>query len=107
MWLNRGNRQVFYLCRRVNGRPQQIRVGIGPLAERLAAELEGRKQVRKASAEACAAWKAKASGAERPLDELCAGLDQMTAASLLALGYHRHDRSKWRKRREHRESQDE
>ena len=99
MWLNRGNRQVFYLCRRVNGKPRQIRIGTGPLAEKLAAELEGRKRTRKASAEACAAWKAKVSAAEGPLDELCADLDQMTAASLLALGYHRHDRGPWRKKR--------
>ena len=107
MWLNRGKRKVFYLCRWVNGRPRQFRVGTGPLAEKLAAEPEARKQTRKASAEACAAWKAKASAVEGPLNELCAGLEQVTIATLLAQGFHRHDRGRWRKKREHRQVQDE
>src|ERR1700722_4482567 len=102
MWLNRGKRKVFYLCKRVNGKPRQIRVGTGPLAEKLAAELEARKAARKAAVQACATWKAAMSAVEDPLDELCAGLDQVVTASLLALGFHRHDRSKWRKRREYR-----
>jgi hypothetical protein len=102
MWLNHGNRKVFYLCKRVNGKPRQIRVGTGPLAEKLAAELEGRKVVRRAAKEACILWAARMHAVEDPLDELCAGLDQVVTASLLVQGFHRHDRSKWRKRREYR-----
>jgi hypothetical protein len=103
MWLNHGNRKVFYLCKRINGKPRQIRVGTGPLAEKLAAELETRKAARKAVAEACASGDAQTRAVEQPLDNLCAGLDQVVIASLLAIGFHRHDRSKWRKRREYRE----
>jgi hypothetical protein len=102
MWLNRGTRRVFYLCKRVNGIPRQIRVGTGPLAEKLAAELEARKAARKAAVQACIDWNAAVCAVEDPLDDLCAGLDQVVTASLLASGYHRHDRSKWRKRREYR-----
>jgi hypothetical protein len=105
MWLNRGKCQVFYLCRRVNGRPRQFRVGTGPLADLLAAELESRKRARQAQAEACASRRAEVGAAENPLDALCASLDQVTSASLLAHGYHRHDRGPWRKKREHPEVQ--
>jgi hypothetical protein len=102
MWLNCGNHKVFYRCRRVNGTPQQILVGTGPLAEKLAAEREVRKAARKAAAEELATWVAQMRAVEEPLDALCAGLDQVVTASLLMLGYHRHDRSKWRKGREYR-----
>jgi hypothetical protein len=105
MYLKRGGRQLLYLSRRVNGKPKKIYVGTGPLADLLAAELESRKQARKASAEACASWRANVAAAENPLDALCAGLDQVTSASLLAHGYHRHDRGPWRKKREHPEVQ--
>ena len=88
MWLNREKRRVFYLCRRVNGKPRQFRVGTGLLAERLAAEVEARK----ANAEACTAWKTKVSAAEGSLDELYDGMEQLTAASLLAQVFHRHER---------------
>src|SRR4051812_46921320 len=105
MWLNRGRRQVFYLVRRVNGQPRQLRVGTGPLAEKVAAELEVRKAERKAKAEASASREARVNAAEDPLDALCAGLESLITASLLAGGYHRQGRHAWRKRREHREVQ--
>src|SRR5262245_46598203 len=107
MWLNRGKRPVFYLCQRINGQARQIRVGTGPYAEMVAAEVESRKQARVAAAEACAAWEVKAQATEQPLDDLCVSLELLATASLLALGFHRHDRSKWRKRHERREAQDE
>jgi hypothetical protein len=84
MFLNRRGRKLLYLSKRVNGKPKKVYVGTGPLADLLAAELEARKQVLKARAEACAAWKAKAAITEGPLDDLCNDLDQMSAASLLA-----------------------
>jgi len=107
MFLNRGGRKLLYLSRRVNGKPRKIYVGTGPLADLLAAELESRKRKRQVAREACAAWKADTRTAEQPLAELCASLELLATASLLALGYHRHDRSKWRKKRERREVQDE
>jgi len=107
MFLNRGGRKLLYLSRRVNGKPKKIYVGTGPLADLLAAELEGRKRARKATAEAYAAWKAQVGAVENPLDQLCAGLDQVTSASLLAHGYHRHDRGRWRKKREYPEVPDQ
>src|SRR5262245_19194020 len=100
MFQNRGGRKLLYLSRRVNGKPKKIYVGTGPLADLLAAELEARKRTRKERAETCASWKAQVGAAEHPLDELCDALDQVAAASLLTLGYHRHDRGPWRKKRE-------
>ena len=107
MFLNRGGKKLLYLSNRVNGKPKKTYVGAGPLADLLAAELEERKAARRARAEARAAWEAKATAADAPLDELCAELDQAAAATLLALGYHRHDRGPWRKKRGHRQVQDE
>ena len=99
MWSTRGSRNLFYLSRRVHGVPTKVYVGTGPSADRLAAEVEARKRARQAVAEACAAQKEAVRAAEGPLDELCAGLDQVVAATLLGRGYHRHDRGPWRRKR--------
>lgn len=103
MMSNRNGRQLLYLSRRVNGKPKKIYIGTGPLAEKLAIELELRKAARKVAGAVRAAWQAKVRAAEDPLDALCADLDQAVAAHLLALGYHRHDRGPWRKKRDPRE----
>jgi hypothetical protein len=107
MWLKRGNKEVFYLSHRVNGKPTKTHIGTGIFAERVAAEVEDRKRVRAAVSEACALFEARAIAAEQPLDALCESLELLATASLLALGFHRHDRSQWRKRRERRKVQAE
>jgi hypothetical protein len=105
MWVTRGNRSYLYLSQRVRGTPTTVYVGTGPVADRLFAEVEDRKHARQAVAEAGAARGAAGRAAEEPLDELCDQADQVVAAALLALGFHRHDRSKWRKRRERPETE--
>jgi hypothetical protein len=107
MWLRRGERKVFYLCKRVAGVPRQVRVGTGPAAEKMAAELEARKRDRKARAEACAAWEQRVGELEGPLEQLCAGLEQAAAGALLLAGFHRLGRHAWSKRRVNREVQAE
>ena len=100
MWLTRGTKKCFYRATRINGRPRCVYVGTGPEAERVAAEIEARKRARMEASRAFAAWKTRVGATEGPLDELCSSLELLVAASLLAQGYHRHDRSAWRKRRE-------
>lgn len=105
MWVKRGSKKVFYLSHRVNGKVTKTHLGTGILAEAAAAEVEDRKRTRAEASAACAAWQANARVADQPLDALCEGLEALTTATLLALGYHRHDRSTWRKRRDRREDQ--
>jgi hypothetical protein len=100
MWLTRGTKKCFYLSKRINSRPRSVYVGTGPAAEAAADEVEARKRERLRASNACAALKARIGTAEHPLDALCEGLDVLASASLLALGYHRHDRHAWRKRRD-------
>jgi hypothetical protein len=102
MWLTRGAKKYFYLVKRVDGRPQKIYLGSGPVAEAAAAELEQRRQERKALTEAAATREAELTSVEEPLVDFCTGLDDVVTAVLLALGYHRHDRGTWRLRREQR-----
>jgi hypothetical protein len=106
MWLTRGRKKVFYLSQRVDGKPRCVYVGTGPggVARRAARAAQAGPKSHRRSVRRLEGTDASRGG---PLDELCAGLDQVVTASLLALGYHRHDRSNWRKRREHREVQDE
>ena len=104
MWAKRNGKDVFYQSRRINGKPTKVYVGTGIEAEKLAAEIERRKQSRVEAAKVCALRGAQIGVAEGPLDDLCAGLELLVSASLLATGYRRHDRA-WRRRREYPEVQ--
>jgi hypothetical protein len=103
MWLNRRGRKYFYKSIRVDGQSRKVYVGAGPAAEAAAAEVEQRRLERKAVSETRATRRAEVGAAEGPLDALCDSLDELVAAVLLALGYHRHDRGPWRKRRDPRQ----
>jgi uncharacterized protein (DUF3084 family) len=100
MWSTRGAKKYFYLMKRVDGRPKKIYLGSGFVAEAAAAEIEQRRQERKARAEAVATRETELKSAEEPLANLCDGLDEVVTAMMLAAGYHRHDRGTWRLRRE-------
>jgi hypothetical protein len=98
-WERRGNGSYYYTAQRVGGRVVKRYVGTGRLAE-LAAQLDAvtrerdaheadeRRRVRDELAALAAAL--------APLNELA---DLLTAAALLAAGFHRHHRGPWRKRR--------
>jgi hypothetical protein len=68
VWVKQYGRDVFYLSKRVNGKPTKFYVGAGPEAQALAAELERRKRERREAAEALAAWQAGVEAAEGPLE---------------------------------------
>jgi hypothetical protein len=98
-WEQRGGASYYYTAQRVGGRVLKMYVGSGPAAEyaalleaearagrRQAAEAEKRERDELAALDAALA----------PLDELA---DALTAAALVAAGFHRHHRGAWRKRR--------
>jgi hypothetical protein len=97
------NRRGYYRRSHwVDGRTVTEYVGAGEVGER-AAQLDAVERE-------CLAVRQVAERIEREkhaahdalLEEFCKLVDQLAHAALLAAGYHRHDRGKWRKRRGHR-----
>jgi len=96
---HRDGRVYFYQSRRDGKRVWKEYVGAGRVAE-LAAALEAENRA-EAAAKASESQKAIAElaaldAALAPLIELA---DTLTAAALVAAGYHRHHHGPWRKRR--------
>jgi hypothetical protein len=99
-WEQRGNRVYYYRSVRSGTRVTKEYAGSGFMGA-LAAEFddeqrEQRAYERERRARERAAWAALEQPA-RGVDDLA---DMLTAAALLAAGYHRHDRGEWRRRRE-------
>ncbi|HVK18190.1 MAG TPA: hypothetical protein VM533_14700 [Fimbriiglobus sp.] len=98
-WEKRGGASYYYTAQRAGGRVAKLYVGSGPVAEYAALlEAENRAE-RRHAAEAARRERdelAALDTALAPLDELA---DALTAAALVAAGYHRHHRGPWRKRR--------
>jgi hypothetical protein len=95
----RGHGRYYTRSRKVNGRITREYVGTGLVAE-LAAQhdAEARAQQlaeRKRLQHEAVRWASTAA----PLTELSRLLDGLTAAALIAAGYHQHHRGVWRKRR--------
>ena len=99
-WETRRGRGRYYTrSRKVHGRIIREYVGTGPVAE-LAAQQDAEKRVKRLAARerlhhGAAQW----TGAAAPLMQLSQLLDGLTAATLIAAGYHQHHRGTWRKRR--------
>ncbi len=84
---------------REGDRVRRVYLGKGPAAE-LAARLdEGRRSERLARSVAWRAEEARRAVAEAHLRDLDGLADLMMKATLLAAGFHRHDRGAWRRRR--------
>jgi hypothetical protein len=98
-WELRRGRQVYYRSVRDGQKVRHVYVGFGPAAVAAAAEDERRRakqEVDRADRERrCREW----SEAFRPLQDLADVTDALLDATLLATGYDRHDRGRWRKRR--------
>jgi hypothetical protein len=95
----RGSGRYYTRSRKVHGRIIREYVGTGLVAE-LAAQRDAdaraqRLAERKRLLHEAARWASTAA----PLTELSRLLDGLTAAALIAAGYHQHHRGAWRKRR--------
>lgn len=95
----RGQGRYYTRSRKVNGRIIREYVGTGLVAE-LAAQQDAEAQAEKlAERERLQREAARWASAGAPLKDLSQLLDGLTAATLIAAGYHRHHRGAWRKRR--------
>ena len=98
----RGGR-YYTRSHKLNGRITREYVGGGALGH-LAAFTDAQERLRRE--EAAAAWKEEQERMEAlaaPVEQLCEHAEVLARATLLAAGFHRHNRGEWRKRR--RESQ--
>jgi hypothetical protein len=99
MWVSRGDRRYYYRSKRLGNRVVRQYVGTGPLAD-LAAALDRFARVqRQAETEARRTDQECQVAALQPLQVFCEATDLLARASLLAAGYHQHDRGEWRRRR--------
>jgi hypothetical protein len=95
----RGQGRYYTRSRKVNGRVIREYVGTGLVAE-LAAEQDAEVRAQRLAARERLQHEAtRWASAAAPLNELSQVLDGLTAAALIAAGYHRHHRGAWRKRR--------
>lgn len=98
-WETRGNRTYYYTAERVGDRVVKMYVGAGRVAE-LAGRLDALTRAERAAKTADERRQRDAVAAlDAALAPLCELADAATAAALLAAGYHRPKRGKWRKRR--------
>ena len=99
-WESRDGRGRYYTrTLRRGGLVVRQYLGAGPDAEAAAAQDAACQAARAAVAEARRAERARWSGLELPLQELCMGTDLILAAALVLCGFRRHDRGPWRRRR--------
>jgi hypothetical protein len=99
-WCIRGDRKYYYRAIRVGGRPTREYLGAGEAAIQAATEIENRRAERTACAEEARQHRQQHTQACAPLDDLAQLTYLLAKGTLLALGYHQHDRT-WRKRRDH------
>jgi hypothetical protein len=106
-WETRQRGTRYYTrSRKVGGRVVREYVGRGIVGELAAREDEARRQQRTEALARRREERRRDEEESRALRDLVASLDALaatlTAATLGAAGYHRHDRGQWRRRREHR-----
>ena len=95
-WEARGGGRYYYRVVRDGGRVRRLYLGNGPVAELAARDVELRRAERQARARS----QARLESAEAASRELAELTDLLAQVALVAAGYHRHDRGKWRRRRE-------
>jgi len=97
-WEMRGNRSYYYRKVRFGGRVRSEYIGVGMLAEAHAALDEIGRESAAAGRVAWAATVQAERDAERALNESAEVAETLTAAVLIAAGYHTH-RRQWRRQR--------
>ena len=101
----RGGR-YYTRSRREGGRIVREYIGTGRVAELAALLDEREREEREAARAEDREWRAQIEAADYLIDTLCRGADVLARATLLAAGYHQHDRGAWRKRRDHSHAAD-
>src|SRR5713101_2630079 len=93
----RGSGQYYYRSRRVNGHVRKIYVGTGPRAQQIY-EYDQQRQEEKSREQAI---RQRIHDLDTNTKTLVQMTDTLIKAHLLINGYHQHNRSEWRKRRQH------
>src|SRR4051794_5358156 len=95
-WEKHGERSYFYRSIRRDSKVKKLYYGAGPTGH-LAAEVDAlRRAERQAEADARKAQRDRLDAAVALTRDLSAGCDLLAAATLLAAGYHRPSRHRWR-----------
>src|SRR3954464_690236 len=95
----RGQGRYYTRSRKVNGRIIREYMGTGLVAELTAQQDAEERAQRLAERQRLQREAAQWVSAAAPLTQLSQLLDGLTAAALIAAGYHQHHRGAWRKRR--------
>src|SRR5262249_40603970 len=98
-WSIRGDCKYFYRTCRVGSRVTHIYLGAGEAAVQAATEIERRRAERVPRAEAARHHRQQYEKAASTPAEAAPLTDLLAKGTLIALGYHQHDRT-WRKRRD-------
>jgi hypothetical protein len=98
-WEKRGARSVYYRKRRAGGRVLSTHCGSGDFATLLAKLDAAERADRHADRLKIEAHNSTLDAHNRAVTDLCGRIEGVVRAVLDALGYHRHDRGEWRKRR--------
>src|SRR5215813_6673392 len=98
-WQQRGRSRAYYRSERVGSRVVRRYIGTGVIAELAATADDLRRLERIIEIRERHAERERLQEAEAPLLELCDCSERLACAALLAAGFHRHDRSRWRRTR--------
>src|SRR5262252_9493969 len=98
-WQQRGRSRAYYRSERVGSRVVRRYIGTGAIAELAATSDDLRRLERIIEIRERRAEQERFAAAAAPLLELCDLSDRLARAALLAAGFHRHDRSRWRRTR--------
>lgn len=92
-------KRYYYRCVRINGRPTKRYVGRGLAADMAARQDEQARIARLDKGAAIRADRLRHAHADQALRDLRSILQTLTEAALIGLGYYRHHRGEWRRRR--------
>ena len=102
-WEDRPGGRYYYRAKRIKGRVVKEYVGAGPKAEAAATEdaqaREAREAQRQAIHERLSALEQQWTGPVEEFNQLSTSCEALVVGTLLARGFHQHDRGAWRKRR--------
>ncbi len=96
-WEKRGKRTYYYRCIRSEGKVKKVYYGTGPVG-RVAANIDAvRRAERQAAQQAMKVQADRLDAAVALTRELGRACELLTAATLLAAGFHRPSRHPWRR----------
>ena len=94
----RRKKDFYYRSQRAGNRVRKVYLGSGEIAQQAAEKDAAAKARRAANKAEVAELEAKLSGVDQLVTEVQRGVDVLTEATLLVLGYHEHH-GQWRKHR--------